>query len=102
MAALEDHATGLVRFLSLVEFVARRRLVQEGTCLAGLDVATDTSPTERLLEAFREIALTMVGGILSDTTRCACALCFAVRGVGFVGGTPNKVYETLRGFIRTP
>jgi hypothetical protein len=53
MAALEDHATGLVRFLSLVEFVARRRLVQEGTCLAGLDVgdpkrATDTSPHRAL------------------------------------------------------
>jgi hypothetical protein len=46
MAALEDHATGLVRFLSLVEFVAHRRLAQEGTCLAGLDVGNGHIPPQ--------------------------------------------------------
>ena len=68
----DDHATGLVRLLSLalrvltlLEFVVRRQLAQEGTSLAGLYAgnpkrATTHPTTERLLEAFQEITLTMV------------------------------------------
>jgi transposase len=68
----DDHATGLVRLLSialrvltLMEFVVRRQLAQEGAALAGLYAgnpkrATTHPTTERLLEAFQEITLTMV------------------------------------------
>jgi len=68
----DDHATGLVRLLSialrvltLLEFVVRRHLAQEGLPLAGLYAGNprraSTHPTtERLLEAFQEITLTIV------------------------------------------
>ena len=68
----DDHATGLVRLLSLalriltlIEFVVRRQLAQEGAALAGLYAgnpkrATTHPTTERLLEAFQEITLTLV------------------------------------------
>jgi transposase len=68
----DDHATGLVRLLSLalrvltlLEGVVRRRLAQEGAALAGLYAGnpkreTTHPTTERLLEAFQEITLTMV------------------------------------------
>ncbi len=68
----DDHATGLVRLLSialrvltLLEFVVRRQLAHEGTSLAGLYAgnpkrATTHPTTERLLEAFREITLTLL------------------------------------------
>jgi transposase len=68
----DDHATGLVRLLSialrvltLLEFVVRRQLAQQGASLAGLYAGnpkrTTAHPTtERLLEAFREITLTLI------------------------------------------
>ena len=68
----DDHATGLVRLLSLalriltlLEFVVRRQLALEGAALAGLYAGNPkraaTHPTtERLLEAFQEMTLTMV------------------------------------------
>ena len=68
----DDHATGLVRLLSLalrlltlMEFVVRRQLAQEGAALAGLYAGnpkrvTTHPTTERLLEAFQEMTLTMV------------------------------------------
>jgi len=48
-----------------LEFVVRRRLAQEGASLAGLYAgnpqrATTQPTTERLLEAFQEITLTML------------------------------------------
>jgi hypothetical protein len=70
----DDHATGLIRLLSialrvltLLGFVGRRQLATEGAQLAGLyagNTKRDTArPTaERLLEAFREITLTIVAG----------------------------------------
>src|SRR5207244_11810039 len=70
----DDHATGLIRLLSialrvltLLEFVGRRQLATEGAQLAGLyagNAKRDTArPTaERLLEAFREITLTIIEG----------------------------------------
>jgi transposase len=68
----DDHATGLVRLLSialrvltLMEFVVRLQLAQEGATLAGLYAgnprrATTHPTTERLLEAFLEITLTLM------------------------------------------
>ena len=66
----DDHATGLVRLLSialrvltLLEFVVRQRLAEQGAALAGLYAgnpkrATTHPTTERLLEAFQQITLT--------------------------------------------
>ena len=71
----DDHATGLIRLLSialrvltLVEFVVRRRLAAEGETLSGLyagNAKRETArPTaERLLEAFQEVTLTVVEGV---------------------------------------
>ena len=68
----DDHATGLIRLLSiglrmltLLEFAARRRLEVEETALAGLYAGnpkrTTARPTaERLLESFQEITLTII------------------------------------------
>jgi transposase len=68
----DDHATGLVRLLSialrlltLLEFVVRRRLAEVGAALAGWYAgnpkrATTHPTTERLLEAFQEMTLTLV------------------------------------------
>ena len=70
----DDHATGLMRLLSialrvltLVEFVVRRQLAAEGATLAGLYAgnvkrATARPTAERLLEAFQEVTLTVVEG----------------------------------------
>jgi transposase len=69
----DDHATGLIRLLSialrvltLVEFVVRRQ-VAAGTKLAGLYAGNPRRETarptaERLLEAFEDITLTIVEG----------------------------------------
>ena len=68
----DDHATGLIRLLSiglrvltLLEFVVRRRLAQEGTRLTGLYAgnpkrATARPTAERLLEAFKGLTLTLI------------------------------------------
>ena len=70
----DDHATGLIRLLSialrvltLLEFVGRRQLSAEGTQLAGLYAgnprrATARPTAEHLLEAFEDITLTIVKG----------------------------------------
>src|SRR5499433_996270 len=70
----DDHATGLIRLLSialrvltLLEFVSRRQLAAEGTELAGLYAGNPRRETarptaERLLEAFQDITLTSVKG----------------------------------------
>ncbi len=68
----DDHATGLVRLLSialrvltLLEFVVRHQLAQQGASLTGLYAgnpkhATTQPTTERLLEAFQGIFLTIL------------------------------------------
>jgi len=75
----DDHATGLIRLLAialrvltLLEFVVRRRLAQEGELLRGLYAgnpkrATARPTSERLLEAFRGITLTII--VEPDQTR---------------------------------
>jgi transposase len=76
----DDHATGLIRLLAiglrvltLLEFVVRRRLTQEGEVLTGLYAgnpkrATARPTSERLLEAFRGITLTII--VEPHQTRC--------------------------------
>jgi transposase len=68
----DDHATGLLRLLSialrvltLLEFVGRRQLAAEGAKLAGLYAgnpqrATDRPTAERLLEAFQDLTRTII------------------------------------------
>jgi transposase len=68
----DDHATGLIRLLviglrvlTLLEFVVRRGLAQTGESLAGLYAgnpkrATTAPTTERLLQAFRGITLSII------------------------------------------
>ena len=70
----DDHATGLIRLLSialrvltLLQFVGRRQLAAEGATLAGLYAGNPRRKTvrptaERLLEAFRDITLTIMEG----------------------------------------
>jgi transposase len=70
----DDHATGLIRLLSialrvltLLEFVGRRQLAAAGAKLAGLYAGNPRRETarptaERLLEAFRDITLTIIEG----------------------------------------
>jgi transposase len=68
----DDHATGLIRLVSiglrvltLLEFLVRRRLAQEDDELAGLYAGnpkrTTAQPTaERILEAFKDLTLTLI------------------------------------------
>ena len=70
----DDHATGLIRLLSiglrvltLVEFAARRQLAASSGKLSGLYAGnpkreTARPTTERLLEAFQEVTLTVMQG----------------------------------------
>lgn len=70
----DDHATGLIRLLSialrvltLLEFVGRRQLATDGAQLAGLYAGNPKRETarptaERLLEAFQEVTLTVIAG----------------------------------------
>jgi transposase len=70
----DDHATGLIRLLSialrvltLLEFVGRRQLATEEAKLAGLYAGNPRRETarptaERLLEAFQDLTLTIVKG----------------------------------------
>ncbi len=70
----DDHATGLIRLLSialrvltLVEFVVRRQLASEEATLGGLYAGNTKRETarptaERLLEAFQEVTLTVIEG----------------------------------------
>src|SRR5262249_44044383 len=68
----DDHATGLIRLLSialrvltLLEFVGRRQLAGEEAKLAGLSAGNPKRETarptaERLLEAFQDVTLTVI------------------------------------------
>ena len=71
----DDHATGLIRLLSialrvltLLEYVVRRQLAAEGETLSGLYAGNPKRQTarptaERLLEAFQEVTLTVIEGV---------------------------------------
>lgn len=70
----DDHATGLIRLLSialrgltLLEYGVRRQLAAHGETLAGLYAGNPTRQTgrptaERLLEALQEVTLTVIEG----------------------------------------
>jgi transposase len=109
----DDHATGLVRLLSialrlltLMEFVVRRQLAQEDAVLAGLYAgnpkrATISPTTERLLEAFQEITLTLVIEP-HQTRRHVTALSpLQQRVLALLGFTPT-IYTKLSGDSSEP
>jgi len=72
----DDHATGLIRLLSialrvltLLEFVVRRQLTAEGATLSGLYAGNPKRETarptaERLLEAFQDVTLTVIETVI--------------------------------------
>jgi transposase len=102
----DDHATGLIRLLSialrvltLLEFVGRRQLAAEGTKLAGLYAgnpkrATARPTAERLLEAFQEITLTSMEGP-QQTYRHLTALRPLQQHILEVLGFSSEVYTRL-------
>ena len=102
----DDHATGLIRLwsialrvLTLLEFVGRRQLATEGAQLAGLyagNTKRDTArPTaERLLEAFREITLTIVEGA-QQTYRHLTALSPLQQRILEILGFSSALYTRL-------
>lgn len=102
----DDHATGLIRLLSialrvltLLEFVGRRQLAAEGTKLAGLYAGnpqreTDRPTAERLLEAFEDITLTLVKG-LQQTARYVTALSPLQLRILELLGFPSALYTRL-------
>jgi transposase len=105
--ARDDHATGLIRLLSialrvltLLEFVVRRQLQEEGIRLAGLYAGnpkrTTARPTaERLLEAFKEITLTVIQE--SQRTICHLTPLSTVQGrILALLDFSTDVYTTLR------
>jgi len=101
----DDHATGLIRLLSiglrvltLLEFVARRRLAAEGVKLAGLYAgnakrATGRPTAERLLEAFQEITLTVIQG--PHQTRHLTPLSELQQRILALLGFPLDIYTRL-------
>jgi transposase len=102
----DDHATGLIRLwsialrvLTLLEFVGRRQLATEGAQLAGLYAgntkrATARPTAERLLEAFREITLTIVEGA-QQTYRHLTALSPLQQRILEILGFSSAVYTRL-------
>lgn len=102
----DEHATGLIRLLSmglrvltLVEFVVRRQLAGHGGTLAGLYAGNakreTTRPTaERLLEAFQEVTLTVVEGA-GKIYRHLTALSPLQERILNLLGFPSQVYTRL-------
>src|SRR5919198_3341733 len=102
----DDHATGLIRLLSialrvltLVEFVGRRQLAAEGTKLSGLYAGnprreTDRPTAERLLEAFQDITLTILQGS-QQTDRHVTALSPLQQRILEILGFSSALYTRL-------
>ena len=102
----DDHATGLIRLLSialrvltLVECVGRRQLATAGAKLAGLYAgnpqrATDRPTAERLLAAFQGITLTIIKGP-QQTARHVTALSPLQQRILEVLGFPSALYTRL-------
>ncbi len=109
----DDHATGLVRLLSialriltLLEFVVRRQLAQERAALAGLYAgnpkrATTHPTTERLLEAFQEITLTIVGEPHQTRRHVTALSALQQRVLALLAFTPT-IYTQLCGDSSEP
>ena len=104
----DDHATGLIRLLAialrvltLLEFVVRRRLTQEGERLAGLYAgnpkrATAHPTTERLLEAFRGITLTIIVEPHQTRRHLTTLSPLQQRILALLEFHANNLHETLR------
>ena len=102
----DDHATGLIRLLSialrvltLLEFVGRRQLATEGAKLAGLYAGnpqreTNRPTAERLLEAFQDITLTIIKGP-QQTDRHMMALSPLQQRVLEILGFSSALYTRL-------
>jgi len=102
----DDHATGLIRLLSialrvltLLEFVGRRQLATAGAKLAGLYAGnpkrvTDRPTAERLLEAFQGITLTIIQGP-QQTDRHVTALSPLQQRILEVLGFSSVLYTRL-------
>jgi transposase len=102
----DDHATGLIRLLSialrvltLLEFVGRRQLATEGAKLAGLYAGnpkreTDRPTAERVLEAFQDITLTIIKGP-QQTDRHMMALSPLQQRVLEILGFSSALYTRL-------
>src|SRR5713101_2398822 len=102
----DDHATGLIRLLSialrvltLLEFVGRRQLATAGVKLAGLYAgnpqrATDRPTAERLLKAFEDITLTIIKGP-QQTDRHMTALSPLQQRILEVLGCSSALYTRL-------
>src|SRR6266705_2179634 len=102
----DDHATGLIRLLSialrvltLLEFVGRRQLAAAGAKLAGLYAGNPRRETarptaERLLEAFRDITLTIMEGP-QQTDRHLTALSPLQQRILEILGFPLALYTRL-------
>jgi transposase len=103
----DDHATGLIRLLSialrvltLMEFVVRRQLAAEGATLASLyagNAKRETArPTaERLLEAFQEVTLMVVEGGHHQVYRHLTALSPLQERILELLGFSSRVYTRL-------
>ena len=102
----DDHATGLIRLLAialrvltLLAFVGRRPLAAEGAQLAGLYAGhprreTARPTAERLLEAFRDITLTIMEGA-QQTTRHLTALSPLQQRILEILGFSSALYTRL-------
>ena len=102
----DDHATGLIRLLSialrvltLLEFVGRRQLAAAGAKLAGLYAGNPRRETarptaEHLLEAFRDITLTISEGP-EQTTRHLTTLSPLQQRILEILGFSSALYTRL-------
>jgi transposase len=109
----EEHVTGLIRLLSiglrvltLLEFVARRRLAADGGVLAGIYTgnparATAKPTAERLLATFQEVTLTIVHEG-RDTRRHLTPLSPVQQRILALLGLPLEVYTRLGAHCSQP
>jgi transposase len=109
----DDHATGLIRLLSialrvltLLEFVGRRHLALEEVKMAGLYAGNPKRETarptaERLLEAFQEITLTVIE-LPQQTFRHVTPLSPLQRWILGILGFSAEVYTKLEAISVEP
>src|SRR5437588_7207383 len=102
----DDHATGLIRLLSialrvltLLEFVVRRQLAAEGAKLAGLYAGnpkreTDRPTADRLLEASQDITMIIIKGP-QHTARHVTALSPLQQRIRELLGFSSHLYTRL-------
>jgi transposase len=102
----DDHATGLIRLLSialrvltLLEFVVRRQLAAQGETLSGLYAGNPKRETarptaERLLEAFRDVTLTVMETV-GEVYRHLTALSPLQERILELLGFSSRVYRRL-------